>query len=194
MAYDYTQDIKAWRRALCRVYRRATAAQVDAGRAWYANAAAALAEYTGEVWTGTQAAAICAVLSPRVTWKENITGVRKMHKAARERLRVCPVVAGTRRNVYKAWQIAQAGESAAALVSGPKVSSFYANLRGDYNRVTIDVWAARAAGVSDSVMTHLDRRRYTALVTAYRLAAMDCGHTPAQFQAIVWTVTRGNHE
>jgi hypothetical protein len=191
MAYDYTQDIKAWRRALCRVYARATAEQIQAGGEWYANAAAVLAAFL-DVWTGTQAAAVCAVLSPRVAWKENITGVRKMHKAARERLRVCPTVAGTRRNVERAWTIAQAGDT--SLVSGPKVSSFYANLCGDYNRVTIDIWAARAAGVSDSVMSHLDRRRYTALVTAYRLAAMDCGHTPAQFQAIVWTVTRGNHE
>lgn len=189
--YDYTRDIQAWRAALCGVYARATAAQIQAGREWYANAAAALLAFAG-VWMAAQAAAVCAVLSPRVTWKENIAGVRKMHRAACDYSRVCPVVAGTRRNVERAWDIAQSGDT--SLVSGPKVSSFYANLCGDYNRVTIDVWAARAAGISDAHMTHLDRRRYTAIVTAYRLAAMDSGHTPAQFQAIVWTVVRGNHE
>jgi hypothetical protein len=55
-----------------------------------------------------------------------------------------PVVNGTLANRAKAWRIA-CGEDPDAVLSGPKVRAFFANIMGDVDAVTIDVWAARAA-------------------------------------------------
>lgn len=187
-----TGAVSKWIHAIHAWYERADAAAIDAGREWYPSAAATLREFTtdgGGVWSKQQCAAVCAVLSPRITWRENIAAVRKFHKCAAEYLRVAPVVAGVARNRAKAWEIAQSGDI--SLVSGPKVSSFYANLCGDFTRVTCDVWAARAAGVHESEMGHIDRARYQRLQASYQRAAEMTGHAPAELQAIVWVAIRG---
>lgn len=101
-------------------------------------------------------------------------------------------VAGLASNRNKAWDIANGGDI--AQVTGPKVSSFYANLCGDLQRVTIDVWAARVAGVADSDMSHLDGNRYAHLERAYQVVAKDIGFAPAELQAICWIVVRGKGE
>lgn len=178
----------------------ATAAQIVDGKRWYPEAIKALEAFQASHnsnwylpdWDNKRAAAVCAVLSPRITWASNITGVKRIAKAVGDRNSLCPVVAGVRRNVDKAWQIATGGPL--SLVTGPKVSSFYANLCGNFERVTIDVWAARAAGVSDDEMTHLDRTRYASLERAYQAVAHELSFQPAELQAICWIVVRGKGE
>lgn len=170
---------------------QATVDQIADGLAWYPEAIQALADHA-DIWSQSQRAAVCAILSPRVAWRTNLTAVAKMARAIRQGSGICPSVAGVSRNVVRAWETANDGD--VTRVSGPKVSAFYANLCGDFQRVTIDVWAARAAGIQEQSMNHLDRNRYKYLERAYQAVANELHLQPAQLQAIVWIVTRGKGE
>ena len=184
---------------IIRTYGLATQAERLDGIEWYPRAIEALEHIRlsacGPIALWDKPArvvpAICAVLSPRNSWKTNLDGTRKLVRAASQGLRLCPTVAGVRRNADKAWSLAHTGDL--GTVSGPKVSAFFANLCGDFERVTIDVWAARACGITDErLMNHLDRTRYVSIETAYRNAARTLDLLPAQLQAICWIVERGH--
>src|ERR1035437_7722623 len=161
------------------------------GVEWYPQAIDTVNSYAGinSVWTRETSAAVCAVLSPRITWAENTKALSRFHKCAQEGLQFIPSVAGLRANVERGWYIAHSGD--VSVVSGPKVSSFYANLLGDFSRVTVDSWMARAAGLPESSMNLLKGRRYAHLQESYQKCALRTGYTPAQFQAIVWVTIRG---
>lgn len=72
-----------------------------------------------------------------------------------------------------------------------KTRSFYRNILGDENEVTIDTWAARIA-----LGFRPDRQPtgplYLLLAEAYRVAAATLGLPPRVVQAIVWTHVRGS--
>ena len=187
----HATDSKTWARNIRRHYQSATPETIQAGIAWYPNARASLEPFCN-VWTPDVACAVCAVLSPRVTWKECIRYTGFMHKAVSQGLRVPPTCGGVRRNVERAWYIAESGDT--SVISGPKVSNFYRNLSGDFHAVTCDSWAARAAGIPDSLHNHIDRSRYQRLADTYRNVAALVGLTPAALQAIVWIAIRENHE
>lgn len=172
-------------------FLQATPSQIVEGKRWYPQAIENLAGIGKQYAVASKAklAAVCAVLSPRISWQSNLEGVRRIYKAIASGSSICPTVAGVSRNVSKAWEIANG--ASVELVSGPKVSSFYANLSGDFSRVTIDVWAARAAGVPLEEMSHLDRSRYASLERAYQAVAKELSFEPAELQAICWIVTRG---
>jgi hypothetical protein len=191
-AYWYALQLE-WEVNILATFRAATADQVVEGKRWYPQASSTLASLAQGVPLDSPVAAICAVLSPRITWQSNLEGVRRILQAIRCGSSVCPTVAGVRVNVDRAWKIAT-GEGSSADVSGPKVSAFYANLCGDYQRVTIDVWAARAAGIDEAHHTHLDRYRYVYLERAYQVVAAELGFAPAELQAICWIVVRGKGE
>ena len=72
------------------------------------------------------------------------------------------------------------------LLSGPKVSAFAANLMGDFERVTIDVWVLRYYGLSGAITG----KRYTELADRIRREAHEHGYDPAGYQAIIWTIIR----
>jgi hypothetical protein len=66
-------------------------------------------------------------------------------------------------------------------LSGRKVRAFAANLRGDLDQVTIDVWTARFFGfekITDKV--------YTRCVQVIRATAGYTGQKPAEVQAEIW--------
>lgn len=66
-----------------------------------------------------------------------------------------------------------------AVTYAPKVRAFYRNLMGDLDHVTVDVWAARAAGVDPANFR-------------YRRAAQLSGVAPAELQSVVWVNQRGS--
>ncbi len=70
--------------------------------------------------------------------------------------------------------------------TGPKVSRFARNLAGDASVVTVDRWAARAAGAPESG----GARWYITIESAYRAAAREARLSPAQFQAVLWVALR----
>jgi hypothetical protein len=72
-----------------------------------------------------------------------------------------------------------------------KVRSFYRNLIGNTEVVTVDVWAARAA-MGPYAPERLDGGLYKRIEHAYQVAARVKGVTPRDMQAVVWVVTRGS--
>ncbi len=169
-------------------FDNASASDMAEGARWYSTArltAAALAAGT-KIGVG-HAAGVIAALSPRVRWSTNVEAASTLISAA-GRTVVAPSVAGYSRNRDKAWAIANGG-SPWEILGGPKVRSFFANIMGDDNAVTIDVWAARAAeGVSNKRAP--SGRRYTDLADAYRMAASARDVSPMVMQATVWVYIR----
>lgn len=158
------------------------------GAEWYADArriARRLAREHGT--TERTAAGVIAALSPRQKWSANVRAAGVVLEAHRLGLDL-PAV-GLRRNVLKAWRIA-AGERPLDVLGGPKVRAFYRNLTGDLSAVTVDVWAARAAGADPN---KLAEPAYRKVADAYRTAAITAGVAPAVLQAVVWCAIRGAH-
>jgi hypothetical protein len=169
----------------------ATAQDLADGLSWYDRAhreAEAMAAETG--LSVRQCAGIIAALSPRVQWAENVAGAWRMARAGAAGESE-PRTNGMLRNRRKAWRIAQ-GEDPELVLGGPKVRAFFANIMGDREAVTIDVWAARAAEGCASLHAPV-RRRYLLLAESYRRVARARGMHPRDVQAAVWTVHRRLH-
>jgi hypothetical protein len=173
---------------LLNAYDNASAADMAAGHAWYDTArltAAALA--AGTNLSVRHAAGVIAALSPRVRWENNVEGAALIIAAVAHHTNE-PIVAGYYRNRKKAWDIAQ-GADPDTILGGPKVTAFFANIMGDEDRVTVDVWAARAAeGKTDP--RGPEGKRYNAIADAYRMAARARDVSPMVMQATVWMYTR----
>lgn len=184
---------KRFERNILEVFLSATAADIIDGKAWYPSATAKLAELAPH-WSTAKRAAVCAIISPRITWKENIVGFRKLVNAARDHSSITPVMAGLNRNIQKAYDVALDKRGCDA-ATGPKVSCFNANLSGNLERVTLDVWAGRAAGLTAiETDSGIRGKRYEYLECAYQNVAHELGFLPAELQAICWVVVRGKGE
>jgi hypothetical protein len=89
-------------------------------------------------------------------------------------------------------------------LNGNKVKAFAANLLGDEDSVTVDVWAVRVAfgaskefksTVGDSEPVRPENLLakagvYAAIADAYREAARQLGVAPSTVQAVTWVVIR----
>jgi hypothetical protein len=75
-------------------------------------------------------------------------------------------------------------------LSGPKVQRFAANLKGDFNVVTIDVWMCEYYGVTHKKLTP---RLYKKLERRVQDCARKHGCYPCEYQAAAWVITRLNH-
>lgn len=170
---------------IMRVFARATESDVLAGKAWYHSAQAVARELAdaGDI-SVTAAAAVIAHLSPRCPWDRNL-------KMARD-LVLTGDTGGLRTNISKARRALIADDPWSTFGKGPKTRAFAANILGDEHAVTVDVWAARIAGVTEEQLGLVGV--YEAVSHAYRLAAKRAGITPAQMQAITWVVIRGSAE
>jgi hypothetical protein len=170
----------------------ATAADLAAGLAWY-DRARGMAESMALDESGLSVrhcAGVIAALSPRCQWATNVSAARKMIRAAVAG-KPQPVTAGTLSNRAKAWRIAN-GEDPELVLSGPKVRAFFANIMGDREAVTVDVWSARAAEGRDWPHAPV-KRRYRLLAESYRRAGERRGMCPRDAQAAVWTAYRRLH-
>jgi hypothetical protein len=169
----------------------ATAEDLASGLGWYDRARAMAEEMSAEYGLSVaHCAGVIAALSPRCQWATNVAAARKMIAAAVAGEEM-PVTAGIMSNRRKAWRIA-CGEDPDAVLSGPKVRAFFANIMGDKRTVTVDVWAARAAEGRDDPRAPV-RRRYRLLVEVYRHVADAHGMHARDVQAAVWTVYRRQH-
>ena len=168
-----------------RLVSRATEDDVLAAKTWYVNAHALAVELSeGSDLTLMQAAAVIAHLSPKVLWSKN--------KAAAEAL----VYEGRRLpGIMKApYARALAASTADDPLDtfGPdakKTRSFALNIAGFDQEVTVDIWIARAVGVSEAQLKWVGV--YEGIAHAFRLAAKRHGLSPMQIQALVWIVIRG---
>jgi hypothetical protein len=185
---DAALSVSMRRRILAMYDSAPDTAKVD-GERWYETArltAQAIAGAHGRL-NARQVAGIIAALSPRVSWPRNVAAAYRVVEAVVKGWPL-PYVDGYGPNRRKAWDIAN-GADPDAILGGPKVVSFYRNLIGCDESVTIDCWAARAAeGVWNPRPP--TGRRYETLARAYRDAARLRNVTPRAMQATVWCAVR----
>ncbi|MEU4155713.1 hypothetical protein [Actinoplanes sp. NPDC026670] len=174
-------------------FRRATPADIVAGAQWYGE---------GESFIDRQAAlhdldretvaAVVAHLSPRTTWQRNLEGTVNLLAMGS-----APGCIGD--NVDRARHalaVSGQGGNPMGTLNGPKTRRFAANLLGDREAVTVDVWAARVAfgpkiGREYDVEKLLAREGvYDAVEHAYKVAAQRLGIDPVTVQATTWIVAR----
>lgn len=165
---------------------RATAEDIAAGRVWYADAHALAVELsTGTALTLAQAAAVIAHLSPKVSWKKNVEAARAL---VYDGVRLAGIMVGPFKRAVKAMTaldpFATFGKKA------KKTRAFASNIAGNLEDVTVDVWIARAMGVTEAQLKRVGI--YEGIAHCFRLAAKRYGMSPAQVQAIVWIVIRGS--
>lgn len=175
--------------AILEMYRSATPEQVLAGETWYQIARDEAKLLAREYKVSYRCAAgVIAVLSPRLRWHQNKTDARAILRAATSGSEIKPLIAAYGKNRDKAWRIAK-GEAPSKVLGGPKVNAFYRNICGDYNGVTVDVWAARVAAPYNHTFTG-KQKDYDAIAEAYTNVAMELGTFPAFVQAVCWVTIR----
>jgi len=184
-------DQTAMVRRILAKYRRATPAELAAGRDWYATAQAAAAEIYPE--RPDIAAGVIAALSPRAQWAVNLKWARAVVYAARTG-QECPAV-HTRTMRAIAWDIATGTRTYAEALKGPKTSRFARAIDptiADLSRCTVDAWAARTAEGKTSPSHNANGavapngQRYLKIERAYQRAAEILGQDTAVVQAVCW--------
>ena len=88
------------------------------------------------------------------------------------------------------------------IVSGHKVRSFFANITGDDQAVTVDMWAYAVAtgdwtrhpqtGARVPAEATMTAKDYALIADAYRRAAAILGVSPRKCQAACWVAARGH--
>jgi hypothetical protein len=136
-------------------------------------------------------AAVVAICNLNNTWSGSLTQTDRLLAAWAAGRKTAPR-AGLPLSCSRAWAILQGAALTRENIggrTGNKTWSFFLNLCGDHDAVTIDRWACRAAGLPDA--THATDRGYALVAECYRVAADELGWTPAQTQAVAWTAIRG---
>lgn len=173
---DYSANIRG-------IFHLATDADIAAGREWYPSAgrlAAVIANRTGHA--PDRIAAAIAALSPRNPWAWNVQDAAALAEYVAGRGDLPKVTTfGANRDRAIAFLRGAADWSSAAL----KVRSFVANICGDVDAVTVDVWAIRVA-TDGRESTVKNAAVYRAVADAYRAVAADVGLTPRELQAVTW--------
>jgi hypothetical protein len=173
-------------RNITRIYRAASAEHTAAGTGWYGQAYAICVEI--DPTNPEMVAGVIAALSPRAQWSVNLRWTKAVIAAAKNG-EECPNVHTTAMRA-QAWRIAN-GENALDVLNGQKVRSFYSNIVGDTNAVTVDVWATFVATGSKDAKQISTPTKYAVIVEAYRRAAKIIGVAPSTIQAVTWTAIRG---
>lgn len=171
-----------------RLQRHAAAATDETwalGRTWYA-AGQRLAMELGAISQTSQlhGACVIAATSPRTPWERNVVMAREIAAGG--------TPSGLGSNVSKAQRCLASADPMARMGEGPKTRAFAANLNGDEDQVTLDVWMVRAFGITESMLDRVGV--YDALSAIVRRLAARYDVTPAQLQAVVWIHVRGAAE
>lgn len=175
--------------SILQTYLSATEEQRAQGENWYETARNAAKEFARDYGVSYRhAAGVIAALSPRTKWGTNKEDAKRVLRAASQGSEIVPKCSAYGTNVRKAWRIAN-GEAPAQVLSGPKVNAFYRNICGDYNGVTVDVWAARVAEPYNHKFPG-KQKHYDEIADAYRNVADAVNTFPAFLQATCWIAVR----
>ncbi len=117
-----------------------------------------------------------AALSPRKRWTANITAAESVLRGQRP-------LATFYRSYDKARRIVDWGEHPETVLRGPKESSFYRNILGDTDTVTIDSWMLRSAGWPRDTVSP---KQYRDIAEALTAAAGTLDVQPRTLQAALW--------
>lgn len=172
-------------KSILAAWRQADKDQRDVGAQWYPRARQVAEQVaTAGGISLVHAVAVIAHLSPRVQWSRNVTGALDLVTTGN-------AVGMLGASVNRA-RGALASDDPLGTINGPKTRSFAANILGDLDQVTVDVWAARIAGVDQGLVKR--QAGYDQVVSMYRKAARKIGVEPAVLQATTWIVARGREE
>lgn len=165
---------------LLKWYSRADWTQRNAGLLWYTRASWEVDDLA-ERYNVSRivAAGVVAVISPRITWKQNIKLANVLLANAYER-------GLFKANLRKAMRIMD-GEAPSHVLKGSKVNAFYRSILG-FDDPVIDAWMLRAVGWRKKCTPKL----YTKIATAISELAASLQIKGQQFQAIVWCTMRGS--
>jgi hypothetical protein len=171
---------------IIRTYGKASSEDILAGKVWY-NEAQDLCENLALTcdYTIDQIAAAMAQLSPRLRWSQNVDSIIAL---VNEGEVPAYVMTGPANRARKAIVAAEPFDTFGKAAN--KTRSFARNITGDVHAVTVDVWAARIAGVTEDQLKLVGV--YEAVAHCYRLAAKRAGIDPQQMQAVTWIVVRGS--
>lgn len=204
------KDPIAHTRHITAMLRAATPDDLRSGIAWYNHAARSAADISGRARLPMEAtAAVIAALSPRNNWDRNVadaTAVCRAYYTGGHDAALQTTVSTFGRNLRKAVAILDNADKSpddfAAILSGRKVTSFYWNILGNHNPVTVDghaysIWSGRRIPLADT--PKIGPPLYRTISRAYRLVASRSTSivgqplTPAQVQAVTWTTYRRLH-
>lgn len=170
-------------------FNRATPADIEAGAQWYGEGETFIRSLAAETGRDVETvAAVVAHLSPRTTWQRNLYGATMLLTTG-----TAPTCIGD--NVDRARKALDSDSPRDSFgKNAHKTRRFMANLLGERDVVTVDVWAARVAfGPRDDAEALLKRQGvYGAVERAYVIAARRLGVDPVTVQATTWIVVR-NH-
>jgi hypothetical protein len=135
-------------------------------RGWYRNSTQAIVDTFGP--DAPRFAALLAALSPQAEVPQNLEAALKvwnawegsgrigrrgdiadLDKLLNDVMRATPEGGMMDAHRYNAIRALTADDPVRSILSGPKVSSFHQNLMGDVERVTIDTWQSRLAGINE---------------------------------------------
>lgn len=174
-------------RRIGRVFDRATAADLESGARWYDEAGSLAASLAPLAGSRAHAAVVVSHLSPRTTWARNVASAVALLESGEDAARNLGAIGANVDRAVASLAYEDPFESFGP--TAPKTLAFAANIAGDREAVTVDVWAARVAGIDETLLSRVGV--YDAVAHAYRLAARRVGVDPATMQATCWIVQRG---
>lgn len=206
-SWSQTLPMDKMTEALLAKYDAADDDTKDWGHQWYDNAT----EYVNNLAAAThrdpkQVAAVMAAFSPQTAWDQNMASATHFllnydpdNPDALNKTNM-PGLAGDE-NLERAKRIMGATDEAGYLAAmhassdAPKITSFYKNMTGDRNAVTLDSWMAKAILGEGSELADPNLAQtalgwagsYDRMSEAVRRAAKARGIDPRALQAVVWT-------
>lgn len=223
-------EVPTTTRQVMKVFRSSTIQERSNGREWYRRARTLAEELVREYGTNfakvetykdavERAAAVIAVLSPRLNWNKNVelakqayTDIWQVRGLATDNEMLREMVAnsvanfpGLKTNASKAYALLL-GEDPEDVVSGPKVTAFWRTITNPFDpravvvdRHALDVAMGKVLDDRQRGIILGRKGAYDALSDLYRRAAkqltkeMGAEWTPAEVQATTWVVWRRNH-
>jgi hypothetical protein len=161
---------------------------LEQGKAWYPQAWNHCLD-VAKVYpvTAQRVAAVMAVTSPRARWAANVAAtyaiVEDSFKPNYQRRSGYGILGA---NSRKGLEV-MTGRYYSRLVTGPKVSTFYANILGHTDMVTVDSLMSKAAGYGSDVSPKIRAE----VTDACENLATVFDTTPRDMQAAVWIAFRG---
>lgn len=150
---------------------------------WYSDTTKLIRELYGDHWQ--LFADLLAATSPRAQVKKNWRIADELLKAYTNRehkpavfgdlLASSQIMASHLPNIIRALQRRP--------VSGPKVSRFAENIKGNLDVVTVDVWVCKAYGIEPRALTKM---LYARLEKHIQKTAKQLDVLPANYQAVIW--------
>jgi hypothetical protein len=172
-------------------FYQATPSEMLEGQTWYPRAMARIADIAKSYsFKPSVVAGIVALLSPMNKWETNLDDAATVIENAIQGADVESFKVSTfNSNKHKAWRVACFDSNVLDELSGPKVSSFYRNLMGSTQDVTMDTHAFNAwLGYRNN--QSIPMSLHMACVAGYQSAARAANMEPRDFQATVWIVQR----